>query len=382
MKEKIFIISSSRADYGILEPLIKNISHETNVKLIITGSHLSKFYGNTYKIINSNGIKINYKIPFSNDKNDEVSISNNISTIIKKLTKIILKENPNIFIILGDRYEIFACAVSAVLNNIPIAHIHGGELTYGSLDNIYRHAITKMSHLHFVTHKTYQKRVVQMGENPKYVFNVGSLSVENLRSVNLLSRKEIENILGFKLRKHNVIITFHPNTISKNNIRFEIDQLLASLSKEKDSLLLFTYSNADAGSKIIIREINKFIKKMKYAYLVKSLGQKIYFSVLKHFDLVIGNSSSGIIEAPSFGINIINIGDRQKGRVMSKKIIQSDLDKSSISNAIKKSKGIKYRKLKNMKQNSFYRKNTSKKMTSLILDHHKLDLFSKKFYNM
>ena len=379
MKKKIIIISSSRADYGILNPLIKNLKKSCNLKTIITGSHLSNFYGNTSEEIKKDHIKINYEVCTLNKLNDEIGISRTISKTVEKITLVLLKEKPDLIVILGDRYEIFACAVSAVINKIPIAHLHGGELTTGSLDDIYRHSITKMSHLHFVAHESYRKRVIQMGENPKRVFNVGSLSVENIAKNKLLTKSQLEQQLGLNLKKYNVMITFHPNTIIEKNILFEINQLLISLKNEVDGILLFSFSNADSGSQIIIKKIKNFIKKNDNAYLFHSLGQSTYFSVLKHFDLIIGNSSSGIIEAPSFGINIINIGNRQNGRVMAKKIIHSDITNQKISKAIKLSKTLKYQNIKKTTVNPYKMKNTAKKIEKIILKYSDSNLFKKKF---
>ena len=217
------------------------------------------------------------------------------------------------------------------------------------------------------------------GENPKRVFNVGSLSVENTAKNKLLTKSQLEQQLGLNLKKYNVMITFHPNTIIEKNILFEINQLLISLKNEIDGILLFSFSNADSGSQIIIKKIKNFIKKNDNAYLFHSLGQSTYFSVLKHFDLIIGNSSSGIIEAPSFGINIINIGNRQNGRVMAKKIIHSDITSQKISNAIKLSKTPKYQNIKKTTVNPYKMKNTAKKIEKIILKYSDSNLFKKKF---
>ena len=381
MRKKILVVTSSRADYGILKPLILKIRKKVNLKIVVTGSHISNYYGNTYKEIEKDKIKIDYKIKNIVTKNNEIGISNTIAITIKKFTKVIKGENPDIIVILGDRFEIFTCAVSALICEIPIAHIHGGELTEGSIDNSFRHSITKMSHLHFVSHMSAKKRIVQMGENPKSVFNVGSLSVEQIQKEKFYKKNELEKYLGFKLQKKNIFITLHPNTIERKKNLYEINQLLNALKHETDSLLLFSYSNFDKNSKMIIEKIKKFTKSRKNTYLVKSLGQKLFYSILNNFDILIGNSSSGIIEAPSFKIAIINIGERQKGRVMSKKIIQSKNDSISIQNAIKKAKSLNYSKLVSNTINPYHKKNTVNNIIKIILNHPLDKIFKRVFYN-
>ena len=382
------IITGSRSEYGLLKNvIIKSKNSKTlNPKLIITGSHLSKHYGSTIKEILRDKIKIDYKIKgFLKENNLEKDILKNISILIEKFSKIFIKIKPDIILILGDRYEIFSAAIAAIFLKIPIAHIHGGETTYGSLDEYIRHSITKMSAVHFVATKKYKKRVIQLGENPKYVHMVGSLAYESILKLGLYNKKQLLKDIGLEGLTKMIIITFHPVTNLKKNSIDQIIPLLNVLENYTEYALIFTMPNADANSGYISSSIKKFVKKnYKNSKYFKSMGQLLYYSALKHSELCIGNSSSGIIEAPYLKTITINIGDRQKGREMAKSIISCKNKVTSIQKAF--SKGIRIAK---QKKQSYIFKNpyeyiiSSNKILS-VLENMKLnnDIYSKVFYDI
>ena len=313
--KKISVITGSRAEYGLLSNLIKSLKkNNINLKVIVTGTHLSRQHGFTYKEILNDKILISGKVNLKIGSTTPENISEQMGNGFKGFSKLFMKSKPDLIIILGDRYEILMCATVATLFNIPIAHIHGGEITEGAMDNAFRHAITKMSHIHFAATKRSKLRIIQLGENKKFVLHVGSLGVENIKRINLLNKKELENIIKIDLSKQTFLITFHPETISQLSFENQINPLLNALKKIENTNFLFTMSNSDLGGDIINKKIKTFVRNNKNSYFYKNLGYLVYLSVLKHCKLVVGNSSSGIIEAPSLKIPSINIGDRQFGR--------------------------------------------------------------------
>lgn len=348
---KVGIITSSRADFGLLKNLIIKLKKDKNFKtfVIASGSHFSSKFGETKKEIIGAGIKINKKIFCNFNSNDAIGISKIISICITKSTKIFKMLKLDLIIVLGDRYEILGSVIAAHILNIPIAHLHGGEVTSGVIDDAFRHSITKMSNLHFVSHKNYKKRVIQLGENPKYVFNVGSLGIDNICNSRILPRKFLEKKFNLVFRKKNFLVTYHPETLYNNKAKKQIKILLAAIKLFKDSSFIFTSPGADPENTQILNEIKNFIKKNKNLYFYKSLGQENYFSLLKVVDGVIGNSSSGIIEMPYFKKGTINIGNRQNGRVFARSIINIDIKKELIKKSIKKITSKKF--LKNIKAN-------------------------------
>ena len=364
IKKKIWIVSGSRAEYFLLENLIYKLKKikKYNSVLALTGSHFLKKYGYTYSQIKKNIPIKKIKINLQSDSREKILIF--MSKLMKKFAKEMNKDKPDLIVVLGDRYEIFVVAICAMILKVPIAHIHGGEITEGAFDDSIRHAITKLSHLHFVTTEKHKKRIVQMGENPKNIHNVGSLGVENIYRIKFLKRSDIEKKLKFTLNKKNLIITFHPVTLTKD--RESIDPLLNSLSKLKGTNLLFTAPNIDPGNRIILKKIKLFVSKNKNSKLFPSLGQKLYFSCVKIFDGVVGNSSSGIIEVPSLKKGSINIGNRQKGRIFSKSTISCKNNEASIDLSLKKLFSKRFKtNIKNDK-NPYYQKNTSMKIINVL----------------
>ena len=321
--QKICIISSSRADYGIMSNLISKIQKDKNFKLdlIITGSHLSKKYGYTSDEIIQDRIKITHKIRIS-----KTEYSTNISYLIGKFSKIFKKIKPKVIVLLGDRYEIFAAALSAYLLKIPISHLHGGEITKGSMDDGFRHSITKFSYLHFVATKNAYKRVLQLGEENSNVFNVGSLSLENIKKIKLLNKVQIEKKYKVKLKKKVALVVFHPNTLQNNyNNISEINIILKKLKSFKDYSFIFSGSNIDIGGYEITKKVQSFCKKNNYLFK-NSFGKIDFLSILKVSNIIIGNSSSAIIEAPYLKTFSINIGRRQAGRDFAKSIFNCKFD--------------------------------------------------------
>lgn len=351
-KTKIFVITGSRAEYGLLKPLIIRLDKEKrfDMKLIVTGMHLKNFFGNTIEEIINDGMKIYKKIDILSEKNDNLYESKALAKGIKKFSKFFIKDRPQLVVLLGDRYEIFSCAISAYLLNIPIAHIHGGEVTSGAFDEGIRHSITKMSTFHFTSTEKYKRRVIQLGENPETVFNVGGLFLDSIDMEKLSSFQEIKNKTKIKFQKKNILVTYHPLTLE----RFSNDQsfvnLLKVLNKHTDINVIFTSPNADPGNNEILDLIYSFVKKNpKRSVLFRSLGHQLYISLLQFVDAIVGNSSSGITEAPAFKIGTINIGDRQNGRIMPDSIINCQGNFSSINLAFEKLYSLEFKnKLKDI----------------------------------
>ena len=333
---KICIITSSRADFGLLKNLIIKLKKKNLIFLISSGNHFSKKFGNTHLEIKSNGLKIDKKIFCNFNTNNSIGISNVISSCIVKTTKILKKIKPDLLLVLGDRYEILGSVIAAHVSSIPIAHLHGGEVTRGVIDDAFRHSITKMSNIHFVCHEIYKRRVIQLGENPKNVFNVGSLGVDNIYNSKFLSKEVLEKKFNLVFRKKNFLVTFHPETLNKDKAKKQIKVLLSAIKLFTDYSFIFTSPGAELESSLILKEIKQFIKKNKNSYFYSSLGQRNYFSFLNIVDGIIGNSSSGIIEMPYFKKGTVNIGIRQNGRLLAPSVINTDIKINSIQKSIKK----------------------------------------------
>jgi GDP/UDP-N,N'-diacetylbacillosamine 2-epimerase (hydrolysing) len=329
-------VTGSRADYGLLKRLMKLIDSDPEMKLqiIVTGSHLSSKHGLTYKEIEEDGFQIGFKVDIIENIIDAQSTARAMSKAQNEITKILSEIKPDLMVVLGDRYEILSAVISALLSGVPVAHIHGGEVTTGAIDDAIRNAITKMSHLHFTATEISKNRVIQMGEIPANTFNFGGLGVDALQSFNFLSQKEVEKNLENKFSKRNLLVTYHPETISKKSASEQIQILLDALSLKNDINLIFTGVNADPGSGEISRAINQFVQSNSNAKYYPSLGQSLYLSTLLYCDGVVGNSSSGILEVPTLKKATINIGNRQLGREMAESVISCELDSGSIAKSI------------------------------------------------
>lgn len=381
-RRKICVITSSRADYGQLKPLIKLINKDKKLilKLVVSGSHLVKNLGFTQKEIKKDKIKISSRVNLNIKGFSEKQICNYTGEAIKKFSKCFSNLNPDIILVLGDRYEIFSAVTSALILNIPVAHLHGGEITLGVIDDAFRHSITKMSDIHFTVNRNFRNRVINMGENPKNVYEVGSLSAENIKSAKFLSKNEIENKFKFKFLKNNFVVTIHPERVYSRTIELT-KNLLGELKKLKNTLIIFTSPNHDAHGGIIKNHIKKYIKTNKNGIFVESFGYQNYISCLKISDGVIGNSSSGLNEAPYLKIGSINIGIRQKGRPLEKSVISAGIKKNQIGKAIKKLLTLKKNKKKYSKFN-YYRPSNAKLKILKILKSKKIkDIKTKIFFN-
>ena len=382
---KICFVTGSRADYGLLYELIKltHQSKKTKLQIIATCMHLSNKFGNTYKEIEKDGFKIDQKVKLPLHSDKPIDITNATAKAMIGLSKAYLKLNPDIIILLGDRFEILAAAFAAASAKIPIAHIHGGESTLGILDECIRHSVTKMSAKHFVSTKEYRNRVIQLGENPSNVKVVGALGVERIKKINFFSKKEIEKKLKFNFDKNNILITYHPITLDKNSAHRDMKEIFTALKKVKNTKKIFTMPNADAGGGIIYSMIKKFSKKKSNNSIIfKSLGQKMYFSVMKNSNLVLGNSSSGIIESPSLKIPSLNIGDRQKGRVTASSTITCNPNRNEILKYVNKLLSKKYIKKTKKIKNPYEKKDSSKKIFKKIINMNLRNILKKNFYKV
>ncbi|MDX9902139.1 MAG: UDP-N-acetylglucosamine 2-epimerase [Aliarcobacter sp.] len=336
--KRICVVTGTRAEYGLLYWLMKEIEADNNLELqiIATGMHLSPEFGLTYKEIEKDFI-ISKKIEMLLSSDTAIGISKSMGLAQISFAEAFEDLKPDIIVLLGDRYEIFSAASTALIANIPIAHLHGGETTEGAFDESIRHSITKMSHLHFTAAEEYKNRVIQLGEHPSKVFNVGGMGIENIKRLKLLSKEEFEESIDFKLNKRNILVTFHPVTLENLTAREQFQELLDAIDELKDTNIVFTKANSDTDGRIINQMCDEYVLKNSHKSICfTSLGQLRYLSALQYMDAMVGNSSSGLIEAPSFKIGTINIGDRQKGRLKAKSVIDCKPKKLEITKAFEK----------------------------------------------
>jgi len=384
--KKLCIITGSRAEWGLFYPLAGKIRDDGSfdLSIVATGAHLSDKHGLTYREIEGDGFGITGRaeIPLPEDTAGSLAVS--IGEAVKRLTRAVKAADPDLVLLLGDRFEIFAAAVSCLTLRKPIAHIHGGELTEGSLDDAFRHSITKMAHLHFVSTETYRERVIRMGEDPGRVFNVGAMGIDNIRGARLLTKDEFQEEAGFRLGKRNLMVTFNPMTAAEgSSSTAQLDNLLEALDLLEETRLIFTMPNPDIYSDVIASRLDDYASRTSGKSVVfTSLGRILYLSALQFVDAVVGNSSSGIIEAPSFGIPTINIGDRQKGRVRALSVIDCAEDRGSISKAIEKGLSDDFRKVCREAENPYGEGNASRKILDILkgIDADK-ELLRKRFYD-
>ena len=338
MKKSICVFTGGRAEYGLLRPLIDLLKEDKHfeLRLLVSGMHTERQYGFTHREITQDGIKIDALVKILSEDNSAQGIAQAMGRGINKFTKLLNQWKPDLVIVLGDRFESLAMSISAMLTRVPIAHLHGGEATFGAMDEAIRHSITKMSHLHFTSSEEYRQRVIQLGEDPGRVFNVGALGIDNIRQMKLLSREELQTKMGVGLKERNLLVTFHPVTLQPGESAKQFQQLLNALDKLRNTQLIFTKSNADMESLAINNLIEEYVKSRKdKAVVFASMGQLAYLSAMRYVDAVVGNSSSGIIEAPSFKIGTINIGDRQDGRVKALSVIDCKAKTKDIKQALK-----------------------------------------------
>lgn len=336
MIKKICVVTGTRAEYGLLYWLMKEIqiNQDLELQIIATGMHLSPEFGLTYKEIEKD-FTITKKIEMLLSSDTAVGISKSMGLAQISFSEAYDELNPDMIIVLGDRYEIFSAVTSAMISKIPIAHISGGEATEGLIDESIRHSITKMSHLHFTAAKEYQNRVIQLGEQPENVFNVGGMGIENIKRLKLLEKEAFEESISFKLNKKNLLVTFHPVTLENSTAEHQFQELLTALNSLQNTHIIFTKANSDTDGRIINQMMDEYVVKNPHKSIAfTSLGQLRYLSALQFVDAVVGNSSSGLAEAPSFKIGTINIGDRQKGRLKASSCIDCEPNQGSIMQAI------------------------------------------------
>jgi GDP/UDP-N,N'-diacetylbacillosamine 2-epimerase (hydrolysing) len=333
---KICIITGTRAEYGLLRWVMQGIKDDPDLKLqvIATGMHLSPEFGLTYQAIEQDGFQINRKVEMLTSSDTTIGIAKSMGLGLIGFADALSELQPDLIVVLGDRFEIFSAVSAALVARIPVAHIHGGEATEGLIDEAIRHSISKMSHLHFVAASDYRKRVIQLGEQPKSVFLVGGLGVDSIRRTQLLSREALESSMGLKFGDKNLLITFHPVTLESTASEGQLKELLIALGDLENTRLIFTLPNSDAEGRGFINLIQEFVAKNPNAYAYTSLGQLRYLSCINHVDGVVGNSSSGLLEAPSLKKGSINIGDRQRGRLQSGSIINCEPTRQSIAKAL------------------------------------------------
>jgi UDP-hydrolysing UDP-N-acetyl-D-glucosamine 2-epimerase len=343
---KICVVTGTRAEYGLFYWLMKEIQADTDLllQLVVTGMHLSPEFGLTYRTIEEDGFTIDAKVEMLLSSDTPVGIAKSIGLGVIGFADVLERLKPDIMVVLGDRYEILAAAQAALVARIPVAHIHGGETTEGAIDESIRHAITKMSHLHFVAAESYRTRVIQMGEHPDTVVNVGALGIENIKRLQLLDKTKLEQSINFELVTPCFLVTYHPATLGSTSPQVAMQALLDALDLFPDSKIVFTKPNSDTDGRILGQMIDEYARHNKGRVAVfTSMGQLRYLSALQLVDAVIGNSSSGIIEAPACNTPTVNIGDRQSGRLKADSVIDSLETTESIVAAINKALSPSFR---------------------------------------
>lgn len=370
--KRIGIMTGTRAEYGLLKSLMQEINKDNDLELylIVSGMHLSPEFGMTYKEIEEDGFEINAKVEMLLSSDSPAGISKSIGLGVIGFADEFQRADLDMLILLGDRYEALSAAISAMVMRIPIAHLHGGELTEGAIDEGIRHSITKMSYLHFTSTEEYRRRVIQLGENPERVFCVGAIGVENIKKINLMTKEELERSIHFEIDENTVIVTYHPVTLENNTVEEQFLNLLEVLDRNPKIRMIFTKANADTNGRIVNELIDKYVaQNSERACAFMSLGQKRYLSALKYCRIVIGNSSSGIIEAPSFGKPIINIGDRQKGRICADSVINCGYTQQEIQRAMETALTEEFENKARNCRNPCEKENTAANIISVIKDY-------------
>ena len=384
-ERRICVVTGSRAEYDLLFSLMKSIRATPNLRLqnLVTGMHLSPEFGLTYKKIEADGFEIDYKVESLMSSDTSIGITKSIGLGAIGISEAYQILDPDIVVLLGDRYEIFAAAVAALIARRPIAHIHGGETTEGAFDESIRHSITKMSHIHFTANSTYRSRVIQLGENPKNVFNVGALGLENIRRLTALGREELEKVLGINFSVNNLLVVWHPATLEPAGSEIDFQIILNALENFQDTTLIFSKSNADTDSRIINSMIDDYVRSHPgNAVAHTSLGQQGFLSTMKYVDGIVGNSSSGIIEAPSLNTGTVNIGSRQRGRVKAPTVIDCDQNVDSIRSSIARLFTTEYKRQLENVVNPYGDGFTSMKIVDTIQNISLTEILKKPFFDL
>ena len=385
MKKIISVLTATRAEYGLLKPIVAKLNEigEFDVRIVVTGAHLSSEFGLTYKEIDKDGFHIDEKIEILLSSDTPASISKSMGLAMIGFADYFGKLKPDLLILLGDRYETLAVAMTAMNQRIPIAHLYGGETTEGAIDDSIRHVITKLSYLHFTSTDDYRKRVIQLGESPDRVFNVGAIGIENILNEKLFTKEELEATLQVDLNNTYAMVTFHPVTLEKNSAKRQIESLLEVCKSYEKMNFIFTKANADSEGRIINQFIDEYAKTNDNIMAFTSLGMIKYLSALKYSAMVIGNSSSGLLEAPSFGIPTVNIGDRQKGRIQASSVINCEPTIEDIKKAIDIALSKDFTKKAKETSNPYGNGKTSEKVVDVIMEFvlDKKIYLKKKFYD-
>ncbi len=384
--KRIVILTATRAEYGLLKPLMSKLGQDEDfdLRVAVTGMHLSPEFGMTVHEIENDGIKIDKKAEILLSSDTPAALSKSMGLAMISFSEYFEERGPDALVVLGDRFETLAVCCAAVNARIPIFHLHGGEATEGLIDEAVRHSITKMSYLHFASTERYRRRIIQMGESPGRVFNVGAMGVENALRTDLPDLEEVEKSIGFKLAGRYAVGTFHPVTLEKGTSGKQTQELLKAVDRHKNIRFLFTKANADTDGRIINEMLAAYAKRHENFVLVDSLGMKRYLGALKHASFVIGNSSSGLIEAASFGIPTVDIGDRQKGRTAGGTVIHCEPDAKAIERAINKALTEEFGNTARRAVNPYGDGNTSGKIIEVIRDfmlNDRIDI-KKKFYDI
>jgi len=384
-KRKICVVTGTRAEYGLLYWLMKKIQNDSSLELqiIVTGMHLSPEFGLTYKQIEEDGLQINEKVEILLSSDTPVGITKSVGLGIIGFADALARLKPDIMVVLGDRFEILAAAQAAMIARIPLAHIHGGETTEGAIDEAIRHAITKMSHFHFTAAEIYRNRVIQLGETPERVMNYGSLGLDNIKKMKLLNKASLEKRIDFQLGKLSFLVTYHPVTLSNTKPARSFGELLNAIDQFPEANIIFTKANADTDGRIINQSIDKYVEKNTLrAKVFTSMGQLLYLSAMKNVDVIIGNTSSGIVEAPAFCKPTVNVGQRQQGRLKADSVIDCEENAKAIIAAITKGLSPEFKKELKNTRNPYGSGNASFKIKEYLKRVSLTNVLMKKFHDL
>ena len=384
MNRKICVVTGSRAEYGLLRWVMEGIGEASGLQLqiVATGMHLSPEFGLTFRAMEDDGFHIDRKVEMLLSSDTPIGVSKSMGLGLIGFADVLNELKPDIIVLLGDRFEVFAAATAALVARIPVAHLSGGEVTQGAFDEALRHSITKMSHLHFVAADEYRDRVIQLGEDPDTVFMVEGLGVDAISHVRPLEREDLERQLGFDFLSRNLLVTFHPATLDGGDPGQQLSQVLSALETVEDTGLIFTLPNADTGSRNLIDLVNSWVRDRPHARAYASLGQLRYLSCLRHVDGVVGNSSSGLTEVPTFGKGTINIGDRQAGRLRAASVIDCEPDRSSIVDALQTLFSPGFQEGLRSVRNPYGDGGASERIVQVLCDHSLESILKKSFHDL
>lgn len=384
MSRKICVITGTRAEYGLLRWVMQGIKDDPSLELqiIATGMHLSPEFGLTYHDIEQDGFAIDRKVEMLISSDTSVAIAKSMGLGLIGFADALSELQPDLIVVLGDRFEIFSAVAAALVARIPVAHVHGGEATEGLIDEAFRHSISKMSHLHFVAAEEYRQRVIQLGEQPEHVFLVGGLGIDSIKRLPLLGRAELEASLGLRLGHKNLLITFHPVTLETATAEVQMAELLTALAELTDTQLIFTLPNADTDGRALIKMVQQFVLQHPNAHAYASLGQLRYLSCVSHVDGVVGNSSSGLTESPSFRTGTINIGDRQRGRLRAASVINCEPTRQDIAAALETLYSSDFQSNLSQVQNPYGEGGASEKIIAILKSVGLEDVLKKRFHDL